>query len=338
MKAGHDGTLEEAFGTGTAAVISPVGEFVYKDDKVTVNDFKTGELTQKLYDYLTGIQWAAWKTNITGPWKSADQSSYPGDMGGLMSPFFEQNKMQAGGFPLYGNQEGNMERQDRAPLVDALKRYQKERPAYFCIPGHRYERGLGQRWLTEAECGFLKYDLTEVSGLDDLHRPQGIIREAQELLADLYGAKKSYFLVNGTTCGNEAMLLGALKENDEIILPRNVHKSVLQGLILCGARPVYLMPKWIEKAGIWGGISPREVENALEHHPGAKAVFLVSPSYYGICCDVKQIADICHRFGVPLLVDEAHGSHLYFSSLLPRARCSRGRMDVPRVSTRRREH
>ena len=217
-----------------------------------------------------------------------------------------------------------MERQDRAPLVDALKRYQKERPAYFCIPGHRYERGLGQRWLTKEECGFLKYDLTEVGGLDDLHRPEGVIREAQELLADLYGAQKSYFLVNGTTCGNEAMLLGTLKENDEIILPRNVHKSVLQGLILCGARPVYLMPKWIEKAGIWGGISPREVENALEHHPGAKAVFLVSPSYYGICCDVKRIADICHRFGVPLLVDEAHGSHLYFSSLLPRGALQQG--------------
>ena len=86
-----------------------------------------------------------------------------------------------------------MERQDRAPLVDALKRYQKERPAYFCIPGHRYERGLGQRWLTEAECGFLKYDLTEVSGLDDLHRPQGAIREAQELLAICTARKRAIF-------------------------------------------------------------------------------------------------------------------------------------------------
>lgn len=217
-----------------------------------------------------------------------------------------------------------MGRQDRAPLVDALKEYQQERPAYFCIPGHRYERGLGQRWLTEEECGFLKYDLTEAGGLDDLHRPQGVIREAQELLADLYGAEKSYFLVNGTTCGNEAMLLGTLRENDEIILPRNVHKSVLQGLILCGARPVYLMPEWIGKAGIWGGVSPRAVQKALEEHPRAKAVFLVSPSYYGICCDVKKIADICHQFGVPLLVDEAHGSHLYFSDLLPRGALQQG--------------
>lgn len=217
-----------------------------------------------------------------------------------------------------------MENQDRAPLVDALKEYQKNRPVYFCIPGHRYERGLGRRWLTEEECGILKYDLTEAQGLDDLHQPQGAIREAQELLADLYKADKSYFLVNGTTCGNEAMLLGTLKEGDEILLPRNVHKSVLQGLILGGARPVYLMPRWIEDAGVSGGISPEDVKAALKARPAVKAVFLVSPSYYGICCDVKAIAGICHEAGVPLLVDEAHGSHLYFTDRLPKGALLQG--------------
>ncbi|MGI6007418.1 MAG: aminotransferase class I/II-fold pyridoxal phosphate-dependent enzyme [Ruminococcus sp.] len=210
-----------------------------------------------------------------------------------------------------------MKNQNRAPLVDALKKYQENRPAYFCIPGHRYERGMGQRWLSENECGFLKYDLTEADGLDDLHQPSGVIAEAQELLAELYGADKSYFLVNGTTCGNEAMLLGTLKEGDKILVPRNVHKSVLQGMILSGAKPVYLMPRWMETAGIAGGISPEEVRRALETDEDIRAVFLVSPSYYGVCSDIRSIAEICHAFGVPLLVDEAHGSHLYFSKRLP---------------------
>ncbi|MGI6012326.1 MAG: aminotransferase class I/II-fold pyridoxal phosphate-dependent enzyme [Ruminococcus sp.] len=217
-----------------------------------------------------------------------------------------------------------MENQNRAPLVEALKEYQKDRPAYFCIPGHRYEKGMGRQWLSEEECGFLKYDLTEAEGLDDLHQPSGVIKTAQKLLAELYKAKKSYFLVNGTTCGNEAMLLGTLKEGDEILLPRNVHKSVLQGLILCGAKPVYLMPKWMENAGIPGGISPEEVKKALESHPLVKAVFLVSPSYYGICCDIRSIAKICHEFNVPLLVDEAHGSHLYFTDSLPEGALAQG--------------
>lgn len=210
-----------------------------------------------------------------------------------------------------------MSSQNKAPLVDALKEYQKERPAYFCIPGHRYERGVSSRWLSEEECGFLKYDLTEVDGLDDLHQPSGVIKEAQDLMSELFQTKKSYFLVNGTTCGNETMLLSTLKEGDKVLVPRNVHKSVMEGLVLCGAKPVYFMPEWIDEAGIPGGVNPEIVENALEQDPQIKAVFLVNPTYYGIYSDIRRIAEICHRHGVVLLVDEAHGGHVYVSNRLP---------------------
>ncbi|MCH1983834.1 aminotransferase class I/II-fold pyridoxal phosphate-dependent enzyme [Ruminococcus sp. OA3] len=215
-------------------------------------------------------------------------------------------------------------KQDRTPLVDALKQYQEDRPAYFCIPGHRFERGVSRRWLSEEECGFLRYDLTEATGLDDLHQPSGVILESQELMADLYGAKKSYFLINGSTCGNEAMILAVLREGEKILLPRNVHKSVLEGIILSGAKPVYMMPEWIGEEGIYGGVLQQTVEEKLMEHPDCKAVFLVSPNYYGLTSNLKQIADICHENGTLLLVDEAHGGHLYFSDKLPDGALTQG--------------
>lgn len=221
------------------------------------------------------------------------------------------------------NKEYNI-KQDRTPLVDALKQYQKDRPAYFCIPGHRFERGVSRRWLSEDECGFLRYDLTEATGLDDLHQPSGVILESQELMAELYGAKKSFFLVNGSTCGNEAMILSAVREGEKILVPRNVHKSVLEGIILTGAKPVYMMPEWIEEEGICGGVLQQTVKEKLREHPDCKAVFLVSPNYYGITSDLKQISDICHENGALLLVDEAHGGHLYFSDKLPDGALAQG--------------
>lgn len=214
--------------------------------------------------------------------------------------------------------------QCRTPLVDALKQYQENRPAYFCIPGHRFERGISTRWLDKEECGFLRYDLTEVTGLDDLHQPSGVIRESQELMAALYGAKRSFFLINGTTCGNEAMLLSCLREGEKVLVPRNVHKSVLEGIILTGAQPVYLTPEWMEEEGMYGGVLCRTVEHTLKMHPDCKAVFLVNPTYYGICSELGQIAKVCHENNALLLVDEAHGGHLYFSDCLPGGALAQG--------------
>lgn len=202
--------------------------------------------------------------------------------------------------------------QNRTPLLDAIVEYTKERPVYFKIPGHRYEKGISPRWRKWTGDGIFQFDLTEAEGLDDLHEPEGVIKEAQELAAEVFQAKKTYFLVNGTTCGNEAMVLASVKEGEKIMVARNAHKSVLMGLTLGGAVPIYLMPEQDPKTGLWGSLSPEKVEEGFREHPDCKAVFLVSPTYYGVCSDVKKIAEICHRHGAVLLVDEAHGGHLYF--------------------------
>ena len=200
--------------------------------------------------------------------------------------------------------------QNRMPLVEALQQFREEAPAYFRIPGHRFERGLDEA-LNGASLA--AYDLSEAEGLDDLHHAEGVIAEAQRLAAETWKAKKTFFLVNGTTCGNEAMVLSSVKEGEKIMVPRNVHKSVLMGLILCGATPVYVMPEYSTKWQMWGGVTPETIEKAFDETPDAKAVLLVSPTYYGLCSDLKAIAKICHRHNAALLVDEAHGSHLYFS-------------------------
>ena len=202
--------------------------------------------------------------------------------------------------------------QRKTPLLDAIVDYTTNRPVYFKIPGHRYEKGISPRWRQWTGDGIFRFDLTEAEGLDDLHEPEGVIREAQELAAEVFQAKKTYFLVNGTTCGNEAMVLASVKEGEKIMVARNAHKSVLMGLTLSGAVPVYLMPKQDPVTGLWGSLDPETVEEGFRQYPDCKAVFLVSPTYYGVCSNIRAIADICHRHGALLLVDEAHGGHLYF--------------------------
>ena len=202
--------------------------------------------------------------------------------------------------------------QRKTPLLDAIVDYTTNRPVYFKIPGHRYEKGISPRWRQWTGDGIFRFDLTEAEGLDDLHEPEGVIREAQELAAEVFQAKKTYFLVNGTTCGNEAMVLASVKEGEKIMVARNAHKSVLMGLTLSGAVPVYLMPKQDPVTGLWGSLDPETVEEGFRQYPDCKAVFLVSPTYYGVCSNIRSIADICHRHGALLLVDEAHGGHLYF--------------------------
>lgn len=208
-------------------------------------------------------------------------------------------------------------KQDSTPLLDAISRFIDTKPAYFRIPGHRLERGISSRWTEKVGREIFAYDVTETPFTDDLHSPQGAILEAERLLCALYGADKSFFLVNGTTCGNEAMILSAALEGQEILIARNAHKSAMMGLVLSGAKPVYVMPEILDGWGIQGGIAPEAVRKAFETHPNCKALFLVSPSYYGIASDLKKIAEICHEFGALLLVDEAHGGHVYFHEAMP---------------------
>lgn len=202
--------------------------------------------------------------------------------------------------------------QENTPLLDAVERLIDTEPAYFRIPGHRLRRGISSRWAGKTGDGIFAYDVTETPFTDDLHAPEGAIREAQQLLSRLYGADESFFLVNGTTCGNEAMIMSAAFEGQKIMVARNAHKSAMMGLVLSGANPVYVMPEVIEEWGIQGRIASDKVRALFRVHPECTALFLVNPTYYGVCSDLRKIAEICHENNALLMVDEAHGGHLYF--------------------------
>jgi arginine/lysine/ornithine decarboxylase len=214
--------------------------------------------------------------------------------------------------------------QNRTPIFEAITKYIDKKPAYFRIPGHRFEHGINQRWKDAVGDNIFKYDLTETSLLDDLHNPEGAIKEAEELASEVFGSDHSYFLINGTTCGNEAMIITTAFEGEKIAIPRNAHKSALMGLIISGAEPVYIMPELSGEWGIQGGVTPEEVEKTLKSNPECKGVMIVSPTYYGICSDLEGIAKVCHKYGAALLVDEAHGAHMYFSDKLPKGALEQG--------------
>ncbi len=200
--------------------------------------------------------------------------------------------------------------QNHTPLIRALSAFSAKRPVYFCIPGHRYEEGIPESF---ARNNLFRYDLTEAPGLDDLHQPRGVIREAERLTAGLFGSKETRFLVNGSTCGIEAAILATVSEGEKILVPRNVHRSVVSGLILSGADPVWILPDCNELFGFAGELSARSVERVLQKNPDIRAALMVSPSYYGVISDVSAIAAACHARHIPLIVDEAHGSHRYFA-------------------------
>lgn len=207
--------------------------------------------------------------------------------------------------------------QERAPLVEAIRRYHADGTARFHMPGHKGGRAGGgtlRRALGRAPFAF---DVTGVPGLDDLHEPSGVIAEAQCLAARAFGADQTYFLVNGTSAGVVAMIVAACMPGQKIIIGRNMHKSALAGIILCGGHPVYVAPVVDDGLGIAHGVRPQDVAAALGAHPDAAAVALVSPTYYGAVSDLAAIAALAHARGKPVLVDEAHGAHFYFSRRLP---------------------
>lgn len=181
------------------------------------------------------------------------------------------------------------------------------------MPGHKLGSGIPEEFLSEIE----KLDLTEIPGLDDLHDPSGILNEAQELAAEAFGAKKSYFLVNGSTVGLHAAILAVCKHGGRLIAGRDSHSSVINGMLLAGVRPHYLVPGYSKAFGICTGITPLEVDRALREIPEAEAVLVTRPNYYGVCCDIEEIAKIVHSYNKILIVDEAHGPHLVFNKRLP---------------------
>ena len=211
-----------------------------------------------------------------------------------------------------------MKDQNKTPLFDALKKYNNDKVISFDVPGHK-KNPLGLKEFSDVLGEeILRLDANSMKQLDHLSNPMGVIKEAEGLMAEAYGSDHSFFLVNGTTSGVQAMIMSAVKPGEKIILPRNAHKSAVNALILSAAIPIYIQPEIDEKLGISTGISVRKLEEAIAENPDAKAVFLMNPTYYGAISNLTRIINLSHRNGMAVLVDEAHGAHLSFSEELPK--------------------
>jgi arginine decarboxylase len=216
-----------------------------------------------------------------------------------------------------------MSSHNRAPLYEALQLYKQQQNLSLHVPGHKD----GHVFEPESRAFFapvLAIDATEIEGLDDLHHPSGVILEAQQLAAEAFGAEQTFFLIGGSTVGNLAAALTVCRPGDTVLVQRNAHKSVFNGLLLAGARPVYITPETERRTGVAAGLTASSVRNALQQYPKAKAVWITNPNYYGMGMNVRKIADIAHASGVPLLVDEAHGAHFGQADSLPKSALQEG--------------
>ncbi|MCM3292620.1 aminotransferase class I/II-fold pyridoxal phosphate-dependent enzyme [Paenibacillus sp. MER 180] len=203
------------------------------------------------------------------------------------------------------------------PLFTALKEHAASNPVQFHIPGHKKGVGTDSEFREFIGDNALSIDLINIAPLDDLHQPTGVIEEAQKLAADAFGSDYTYFSVQGTSGAIMTMILSTCSPGDKIIVPRNVHKSIMSAIIFSGAKPVFISPVRDENLGIDHGITTKSVQRALDRHPDAKAVLVINPTYFGVCANLKEIVDLAHSRHVPVLVDEAHGVLIHFHEDLP---------------------
>lgn len=220
--------------------------------------------------------------------------------------------------------------QKRTPLMDALNRYKKNRIVPFDVPGHKQGKGNPRlRDFLGADC--LSVDVNSMKPLDNLSHPTSVLKEAAELCADAFGSENAFLIVNGTSAAVQGMVMTACDRGDKIIMPRNVHISAINALVLCGAVPVYVNPGVNTQLGIPLGMTVEDIKRAISEHPEAKAVFVNNPTYYGICSELEEIVKLAHSNGMLVLVDEAHGTHFYFGEGMPLSAMSCG-ADMSAVS------
>ncbi len=218
----------------------------------------------------------------------------------------------------------------RAPIYEALIKYKKARVVPFDVPGHKQGRGNAMlREFLGEQC--LSVDVNSMKPLDNLCHPVSVIKEAEELAADAFGAKHAFLMVNGTSSSVQAMVMSVCKKGEKIIMPRNVHRSAINALVISGAVPVYVNPGVNKELGIPLGMSVKDVERAIKENPDAKAVLVNNPTYYGICSNLKDITELAHKHGMYVLADEAHGTHFYFGENLPMSAMEAG-ADMAAVS------
>ncbi len=224
-----------------------------------------------------------------------------------------------------------MHHQERTPIYESLLKVKEKRIVSFDVPGHKQGKSSKVQGLAFGE-KLISMDYNTCKFLDSLIHPSGAIKEAEELAAEAFGAHAAFFMCNGTTQAVQAMIWSSIKPGEKIIMPRNVHKSAINALILCGGIPVYVNPGVDYELGISLGMDIANVEKAIKNNPDAKAVFVNNPTYYGICSDLKGIVELAHSHNMLVLADEAHGTHLYFGKDLPINAMKAG-ADMASVST-----
>lgn len=220
--------------------------------------------------------------------------------------------------------------QDKAPVYEALEEFRRNRVVPFDVPGHK--RGRGNPELVKLlgkQC--VELDVNSMKPLDNLCHPVSVIKEAEALAADAFGAAHAFLMVGGTTSAVQTMVLTACKSGEKIILPRNVHRSVINALVVNGATPIYVNPDTDKRLGIALGMKISQVEKAIEENPDAVAILVNNPTYYGICSNLKKIVEIAHAHNMLVLVDEAHGTHFYFGENMPMTAMAAG-ADMSAVS------
>jgi len=207
--------------------------------------------------------------------------------------------------------------QYETPLYTGLIDHAKKNPIQFHIPGHKKGNGMDPEFREFIGENALSIDLINIAPLDDLHRPKGIIKQAQDLAAEAFGADHTFFSVQGTSGAIMTMVMTVCGPGDKIIVPRNVHKSVMSAIVFSGAVPIFINPEIDKNLGISHGITIDQVEKTLQEHPDAKGLLVINPTYFGIAADLKRIVETAHSYNVPVLVDEAHGVHIHFHDELP---------------------
>ena len=203
------------------------------------------------------------------------------------------------------------------PLFDVLLKHRNRHPIQFHIPGHKKGRGMDPAFREFVGDNVLSIDLINIAPLDDLHSPKGAIKEAQELAAEAFGADHTFFSVQGTSGAIMTMILTVVGPGDKILVPRNVHKSIMSAIVFAGAIPIFIHPEVDCELGISHGISAEAVEKALKAYPDAKALLVINPTYFGFAADLKRIVELAHSCNIPVVVDEAHGVHIKFHDDLP---------------------